>query len=89
MPRNFDKNIDTRKTIAENDCTRTIELMTQRRKELKYSRADVARLTGVNPNTIAKWEGGKNTPSIKNFFLWCDALNAVPDDVLAVGFGES
>jgi transcriptional regulator with XRE-family HTH domain len=61
-----------------------IDFARRRRRWLDLRQADVAELVGVDVETLARWERGRNEPPLSKAVAWAQALN-VPLDKLLTG----
>lgn len=61
---NIEETLPVKGVAAKIDWSRFVSLL--RERFLEYTQGELASVVGVDPNTVAKWERGKNTPRRKS-----------------------
>jgi transcriptional regulator with XRE-family HTH domain len=60
------------------------DLARKRRKWLEISQQAIALEIGVDPSAVARWETGKQTPSLEQLVAWAKQLRLRPVDIAPV-----
>lgn len=84
----YKTSLNERKAVAEMDCARLGQCMAHYRNSRNYTQADVAMYIGVESSCISSWETGRTSPRMPHFFMWCDAVNVTPEDVMTATYGD-
>lgn len=54
-----------------------ISNLIERRKELRYTQADIDYMMGNSDGQCSKWECGMRSPTAFNLYCWSESLNLV------------
>jgi transcriptional regulator with XRE-family HTH domain len=64
------------------------EAIKKARVAKRYTKADLARKTGLSYQTLDKWEKGKTYPNVFNLIPIADVLNISLDELVGRDFKE-
>ena len=77
-----------KKSLVDSEFQRrkidTGERVRARREELGYTRADLAKLTGISESTISFIEQGRSAPNLETLTLVCEGLQCSADYVIGL-----
>ena len=68
--------------VYNNRMDKFIENLKELRESRNMSQAALAEKLGISHTTVARWESGKISPTVKNLIAVCEYFKVSPNDLL-------